>query len=278
MRAVGLTGVEAYAYDVPSPCQFSVSMITRPVSREVVQKKRVTILAKDRTGAWVGEVGKRFEASGYTVHWAGIDQPVEGHESIVSLLDSENPYLGHPSQEPSFLALKQLLYENRNSRLLWVMQETNFTCNDSSYGVMQGLARALRIELHQDISILEIDRWDAAAAKALVAVYERIQTVRQSQQSDVEYEFALHDGVVQIGRSHWASLSDQLSATPMPDMPRQLKIASFGHLETLYWAPKSIKSQLDAGEVELDMQYVGLNFKVSLPPPLFFVHQIQLYS
>ena len=265
LRSAGFTGAEVVERGDSSPFPTSVSIISRPASQTSSLPKEITLLTQVPSTGWAREVEERFQYKGYTVYWATLSQPPQNHRNIVSLLDIETPYFGHLSKE-AFNALQRFLGQSRESRLLWVTQETTLACSNPQFGTIHGLARSLRQEMSLDISVVEVDRRDSVAARTLVELYEKIQNARELSHLNVEYEFVLNDGIVYIGRAHWTSLSEQLSSIPPPHTPRKLDIGSFGQLETLQWVPKTINQPLGSGEVEVDIHYVGLNFRVTSPP------------
>jgi hypothetical protein len=276
LRSAGFTGAEVVEYGLPPPFQNLVSIISRPASQTSSLPKEITLLTQVPSTGWAREVEERFQCKGYKVYWATLSQPPQNHRNIVSLLDIETPYFGHLSKE-AFNTLQRFLEQSRESRLLWVTQETTLACSNPRFGTIHGLARSLRQEMPLDISVVEVDRRDSVAARALVEVYEKIQNARQLSHMDVEYEFVLNDGIVYIGRAHWTSLSEQLSSTPPPHTPRKLDIGSFGQLETLRWVPKTINQPLGSGEVEVDIHFVGLNFRVTfLSSPMGIKHSAHI--
>ncbi|KAJ5109662.1 hypothetical protein N7532_002307 [Penicillium argentinense] len=258
LRAAGFGGIDAVVYDAEPPCRSVASMIARPAV-EITFTKQISLLADDRTAKWPIEVEKHFQSRGYTVNWITLDQAGERHERVVSLLDIPVPFLGDTTED-SFTSLRRFFVENKDSLIMWVTKGSRVVCDEPHSGMIQGLARALRLELPLDICTLEVDTWDSRAVASLFDVYEKVQSARQASPPHTEYEFILHDGVVHTIRDHWTPISEQLAITLPPDTPRSLDIVSFGRLETLQWAPKNLKSQLDSEEVEVDIQFVGLNF------------------
>lgn len=99
------------------------------------------------------------------------------------------------------------------------------------------------------------------SAKAVIQVCEKILRSRAQSLPDPEYEFAFHEGDIKVGRYHWVPLIEQLTSSPLPDAARKLNVTAFGLLDTLQWAVKE-PSELGPGQVEVEMEYMGLNFKV----------------
>jgi hypothetical protein len=146
-------------------------------------------------------------------------------------------------------------------QILWVAKSTSLTCLDAVPGLIHGFARTLRAELLLDISILEVPAWNADSAQALIHVCEKIQQSRAQSPLDPEYEFLLHEGEIKVGRYHWTPLAEQLTSPPCSKAARKLTLTAYGLLDTLHWA-ETEECELGAGQVEVEMEYVGLNFKV----------------
>lgn len=260
LRAAGFTGADVASYETQPPYHTSFSLISRP-AEEVLTRKSIALLASaPATEEWTRAVEQQFRSQGYTINWVTLNQPPPKDECIISLLDFQGPFLDHMSEE-AYLKLQHYIKQVDASRFLWVTKAAQLTSNDPRFGYIHGLARTLRQELELDISIFEVDNWDAAAAEALVKVYEKIQRTRDIPHLDPEYEFAFHDDVVHVGRYHWSTLSEQLSPPSQKDTPRRLDIVSYGLLDTLQWTSVDDYS-LELGQVEVDIQYVGLNFRV----------------
>ena len=153
-------------------------------------------------------------------------------------------------------------------------RSTSHTCSDPMFGFIHGLARTLRAELLLDLSILEVPALDAASAKAVIQVWGKIQRSRAHSLPDPEYEFALHEGQIKVGRYHWTPLVEQLASPPRSDASRKLTLTTYGLLDTLHWAEKEASYELKEGQVEVEMDYAGLNFKVDFPCSKLILHSL----
>ncbi|KAL4900418.1 hypothetical protein BDW74DRAFT_182748 [Aspergillus multicolor] len=177
---------------------------------------------------------------------------------VISLLDLDGPYL-HNLCEDGFKALQTLL-SDFNQPILWVTKMSQFRCEDPRYGLIFGFARTMRHEKEADFSTFETDVFDDAAAKSVVSVVRKLQWSRAIEYIDPEYEFALDQGIIQVGRCHWVSPADHMNVDASKDLSRRLDIESLGSIDTLRWISFEDPA-LQEGEVEIDMQYIGLNFR-----------------
>ncbi|OJZ83134.1 hypothetical protein ASPFODRAFT_142034 [Aspergillus luchuensis CBS 106.47] len=263
LRAAGFTGSETIERDLEGSVQPLFTIISRPV-QEPIPDREVTILASnpEETG-WPGDVAVCFRNSGYKVHWSTLDNSPCSGQAVISLLEVDSPYFTQSSQE-QFSTLQRFLMHNKGCSILWVTQPSTLSCTDPRFSIIHGLARVLRRELSLDLSVLEMDSAGRPAPYTLVELHEKIQQARQKPDGDLEYEFALDGGVVHTARSYPTSLSDQLTTQPPIDTPRKLGIQQVGLTSTLQWVPGSVPQKLNSGEVEVEMSYVGLNFKDTL--------------
>lgn len=209
---------------------------------------------------WELDLASNFSDEGYTTRWSSLDESPPKGEFLVSLLDTEDALIVGLSED-TYPIFQRYIEQAQESKILWVTQSTSLACADAGCGLIHGFARTLRAELLLDISVLEVPAWDKKSAKAVVQVCQKIQKARGHSLPDPEYEFALHDGNIKVGRYHWTPLVEQLTSLPRPNAARKLTLTAYGLLDTLQWVHKD-QSELAAGEVEVQMEYVGLNFKV----------------
>lgn len=262
LRAAGFTGGETIERDLEGSVQPLFTIISRPV-QEPIPDREVTILASTPEEAgWPADVAACFRRSGYGVHWSTLDGSPCKSRTVVSLLEIDSPYFTQSSQE-LFLVLQRFLMQSKGCRILWVTQPSTLSCTDPRFSIIHGLARVLRRELSLDLSLLEMDAVGKPAPETLIELLQKIQQAREIPDTDLEYEFVLDGGVVHTARSYRTSLSDQLTTQPPIDTPRKLGIQQVGLTSTLQWVPGAVSQKLNSGEVEVEMSYVGLNFKVT---------------
>ncbi|KAI3004518.1 hypothetical protein CBS147346_4860 [Aspergillus niger] len=108
---------------------------------------------------------------------------------------------------------------------------------------------------------LQIDQFDETAIRPTLRVCKKFFEATDGQDTvDIDFEFALHDGIVYIPRFHWESLSDHLLREPDPTVPIKLDVGTYGSMNSLGWVEH--ESGLPGPhEVLVDVSYVGLNFR-----------------
>ena len=114
-----------------------------------------------------------------------------------------------------------------------------------------------------DFSIFETDVLDLEAAESVCQVYDSIKASRESEELDPEYEFSYQGGVVHIGRCHWTSLDkgDEGTTGLVEEMVMKLDVSTAGLLDTLHWTAIP-QGNLGDNDIEIQIRYVGLNFRV----------------
>ncbi|KAL4735276.1 hypothetical protein BDV11DRAFT_173962 [Aspergillus similis] len=259
LRSVGLSGVETIRRGIEPQDNASLSILSSLTAE--VPKKAITLLVKaEVTSPWSQLFKGTLEQQGYDVCICNLQAglPAEGEYLIISLLDMDDPYL-HDLSEDGFTALQGLLADIKQP-ILWVTGMSQFRCEDPRYGLVLGFARTMRHEKDADFSTFEIDAFDDKSAKSLVSVVEKILWSRADPEADPEYEFALYQGTIYVGRCHWVSPVDHMDSNSSMNLPRRLDIESLGSIDTLRWTPFE-DPPLEEGQVEIEMQYIGLNFR-----------------
>lgn len=73
------------------------------------------------------------------------------------------------------------------------------------------VARTMRSELSIDIVILETDSFSAATWTTLLRVFDHFQRCDKKPDTNLNYEFALSEGTVYVGRYNWLPIDQELS-------------------------------------------------------------------
>lgn len=224
----------------------------------------VSLLVTDKPGPWAESIAAKLSRQGYSVNWTTLDQEIPANEWIVLLLDLDGPYLHDVSTE-GFTALQKFFIKlTDNHRALWVTKMSQLSCEDPRFGLIFGLARTLRQEQMLDLSIFETASFDEQAADAFSSVLKKLMFSRKNLDAEPEYEFSYKDEVL-VGRCHWGGSKNETFTQSQQGTARKLGVGSFGLIETLEWVPYE-PCELPSASMEVDMHYVGLNFRVRLLP------------
>lgn len=260
LQAAGFMGVEADASGFGYPWDLKLGTVSR-VPYPVPSKKKINFLYGSNRERWSKTVKRLFTQDGYATDWCTLESLPPADEDVIAFLDLEGPFFDAISKE-NYDAFIQYL-SSRKGRTLWVTRPTQMSCKDPRFGFVLGLARTIRYEAMLDFGTLEIDNFDATAAKRVVDVYEKFARQHSTDHQDPECEFSLHQGTIYTARFHWMPLEQQQLPSPETDIPKSLEVASPGDLHSLAWAEKDV-GELGPDEVEVNITHVGLNFRVCI--------------
>ena len=258
------TGVDIAQHDNDEAYSLVATMLSTAKDPNVnVNKRQIGLLYLSGISDWGCELGSALSLAGYTVKWYTLHDAFPPGSDIISLIDLEGPFFDNLSAG-DFNLFKSHLPELSGSHVLWITKNLQIGCEDPRFSLALGMARTIRHELGHRFATLEVNKFDTAALDSVIKVFEKVKAQSDLPWLDPDYEYAHDDGNVLLPRLQWSSLNDQLAAVPHSSTPRSLDIACNGMLDTLQWVmPTPPPVELKEDEVELDIKYVGLNFKVS---------------
>jgi hypothetical protein len=153
-----------------------------------------------------------------------------------------------------------LLSESSPRSVLWITREDD----DPRRGLILGLARTIRIELSLPFATFEIRTLDSNILKSLIRVEQRMQLLQsQAEGSEPDYEYAVRGQDVSICRYYPEEINAVSVADTECSQSKRLKIGTCGLVDTLEWVQEDISAPGE-GEVQIEIKYIGLNFKVCL--------------
>lgn len=252
----GFTGAEAMAYDNVQPYQFNANIISRLASDEPTGE-HIGLLHDGPVTESARSIEKVFLQQGYSVDWYTLESPACGN--IVSLLDLDSPFFDGISQR-SFNLFRDFINRATAKSILWVARRTQMDCEDPRWAQTLAIARTIRLESSIPCATVEMDPLSQQASHLLVKVYKNFQS-RLSSGSEPDYEYSVQDDSVYTCRYHPTDLSERAAALRCPGGARRLSIESTSLLDTLHWVQDEPRLP-GPGEVEIDVRYVALNFKV----------------
>lgn len=225
--------------------------------------KEIAILYLSTVPGWARILAKDLERRGQLVTWVSFRQKPPPGIDLISVMDLEGPFFYNISPE-RFAQFQQFVSQIKGSRVLWITGSSQMSCNDSRLGLTLGVIRTIRHEVSPEFYTLEIDDFDDTSANATVQVLEHMGQQRNCSIVDPDREFAFHQGRLHVSRAHWISAQQELSMTSPSDCEAKfLDIGSYGLLNTLAWSERK-HCEMQNDEVEIDMKYIGLNFRVSI--------------
>lgn len=211
-------------------------------------------------------IEKAFTDDGFKITWFTLGEPLASNQNIVSLLDlGDSPFLADISEQ-SFTSLRNILSESSPSSILWITREAQLRNDDPRRGLILGFARSIRLEFSLRFATFEIQTLDSNILKSLIKVEQRMQDAN-SEDSEPDYEYAVRGENVSVCRYYPQDITTVDVAESESNRSKKLKIGTCGLMNTLEWVQEDI-SIPGQGEVQVDIKYIGLNFKVCLVLPL----------
>ncbi|KAJ6183837.1 hypothetical protein N7519_005138 [Penicillium mononematosum] len=232
LQAAGFRTPEAAVLDSDHPYQLNAMIVARP-EIDITPQKRVTLLTLSES-RYVGPLLQVLE-------------------------DRDTPFIIPGLAKSLCLTDKMNLIESLNEcGILWLTRLLQAKCQDPRFAQINGIARTIRNELLVDFATCEIDNLDVSLEK-LIDVYEKFQVRQEDETLKPEFEYAIVDNTVQVGRYHPFSLKDEQQAS-CSNGSMALRTSKPGRLAALHWAHEDTKT-LKGDEVEIDTYATGLNFK-----------------
>lgn len=102
---------------------------------------------------------------------------------------------------------------------------------------------------------------NAKSADDLIRVLARFQARHEDELLSPDFEWAIWNGQVQVGRFHPFTLPDELVVSE-PDEKAILDVKTPGRINSLHWV-RQPRENVEADEVEVQVHSAGLNFRVS---------------
>jgi SAM-dependent methyltransferase len=274
LTKANFTGVDAVRYANDRPLSLTTVILSRTkAADDNAIGGQIGLLYLSHITEWGRELEKALTLAGYTVTWYTLQEKAPTGCDLISLLDLEGPFFQYLSADEYDL-FRNYLSTLAESHLLWITKSLQITCDDPGFALVLGMARTLRNELSSKFATVEVDQFDDISIASVLKVLRALKVQSQRPWLDPDYEYALQDGKILLPRIQWSSLDQQLTDVPHLSAARSLDIEFNGIFDSLTWAismsPVS-QSDLKEHEVEIDMKYVGMNFRVSHGVPIYFI-------
>ncbi|KAF9772857.1 hypothetical protein IL306_009400 [Fusarium sp. DS 682] len=258
LQAAGFRTPDAAVLDSEEPNQLNAMIVARPAIDEL-QEKQVTLLTiSDSDTKSVIAVREALERRGYNVQRSVFsDTSIPDGQDVIAMLDDEEPFFEDIDQG-RFEAFKTLTTNLKDAGVFWITRPSQLHCSDPRFGQVLGISRTLRSEMLLDFATCEVDNIESSIEQ-IVDVFGRFQLRREDDTLKPDYEYAVVDNTVQVGRIHPFSAQANLDA-PSEDDPIALRTSKPGRLDALHWAGYQAPT-LKGDDVEVNVQAAGLNFK-----------------
>ncbi|KID66135.1 Highly reducing polyketide synthase gloL [Metarhizium brunneum] len=262
LAAAGLGSIEATVLDAEQPHQLTATIVARHDLPRETAPRRVTVLVDDENGAATRRMLSRLEDDGYAVTSCRLDGSPPVGQDVLSCLDLDKPFFENLS-EPRYQLLKDFLLALGGAGVLWITALSQRGCRDPRYAQVLGLARCVRSEMIADFATCEVDSFDNAQSMDMIP---RVLAKFENRDDDADdavksdFEWAIIDGQVQVGRFHKFALRDELLVSE-PAGKASLDIGTPGLVNSLRWVQQPREAELKPGDVEVQVHSVGLNFR-----------------
>ena len=261
LREAGFSGTDCVVLDEEPPYYFCAHMTSRAVA-DTQKPEAIAFLYMREKPEFGLQLSQLYEQAGATVYWRQLDDNKEHPQAAhtISVLDLGTPFFDEISESDYKTFIEYL--SKLKGGVLWLTRPAQVGCTDPRYGIVNGLARTIRVELTIDFWLLELTELDSRTLQASMSVCERFCN-RDPLKHGVDTEFVIRDGIVNIGRFHWSSLTKALEPEVQEGTPKQMVIQQYGLLSSLQWVQEQPEPLKDDG-VEVEIRCVGLNFRVCL--------------
>jgi SAM-dependent methyltransferase len=258
LTSAGFKELDGVVFDAEDPLQLSAVMVAKP-NIDYATAGKVTLLC-DRKQPEPASLIQQLQKRGLVVSKCHLGERLPSGQDVIAVLDITEPYL-ETVDDISWMQLKILVGSLGNSMMLWVTKLCQLHCHDPRYAQVIGLARTLRSETSAHFGTCETD--DVESTSELIAdVFTkfRFQPTSDHLAPDFEYEYAIFDNAVHVGRFYPFHLNEDLS-TSEPNDHFALEFVRAGRIDSLCWSPRPPEILKD-DEVEVETYAVGLNLRV----------------
>lgn len=267
LKGAGFAGLDAVVLDGEEPYHLNAIMVAKPQVDNFLtdQKKRVSLLCEATDDSYADCLSHQLQSRGYGVEIYRLRDELPKSQDIISLLDCSRPFF-EDIDEPRFQAFQHLLDNLGESSLLWVTHLSQVQCPNPSFAQVIGAARSIRTEMLLEFATCEVDDIPSSLDK-IVDVFAKFQAREEDESLKPDYEYAVVDGAVIVGRIYPFSLKEELFSATSSEDRLSLDMEKPGRLTSLKWSSRKGR-QLTGDEVDVDIYAVGLNFKVRTIPLL----------
>ncbi|KAI1099372.1 fatty acid synthase S-acetyltransferase [Jackrogersella minutella] len=256
LLAAGFDRIDGVVLDSDEPHQLTTTIVARPSESMRCTPRRVTVLCgEDEDG--IVHIVDQLEKDGYEIAKCKIGDPPPPGQDVISLLDISGPYF-EGMDSVRFESLRIFLRNLHDNGMLWITPLSQLGCEDPRYAQVIGFARTMRSEMLIDFATCEVKDFSSTADK-VVQVLAKFQRREDDDVLKPDFEFAICDGTIQVGRLIPFALKDELLIYE-PSDKAVLDVGTPGRLNTLHWI-RQPREDIRSNEVEIEIHSAGLNFR-----------------
>ncbi|KAJ6008477.1 Acyl transferase/acyl hydrolase/lysophospholipase [Penicillium herquei] len=257
LTAAGFLAPDAVVFDAKEPYQLGAVIVTRP-DLDAFSKKRVTLLALCQSSP-VKILREGLVNRGYVVDYRELNDTLllPAKQDVIAMLDDEVSFF-EDLDDQRLNSFKKLVENLKNSRLLWVTGLSQVQCYDPQFAQINGIARSIRLEMLVEFGTCEVDDISSSASK-IIDVFEKFELRQDAEILKPDYEYAILNNVVHVGRFHSFSPESELLQSKSGNSVA-LQVGKLGRLSSLHWSYQDTRV-LRNDDIEIEVHATGLNFK-----------------
>lgn len=253
--------------------QLTTTIVARNASSSKSPTKRITVLCEEQ-GTIVRQILSQLEKEDYQVTKCQLSDVPPAGQDVLSLLDTEKPFF-ETLDEGRFQSLKDFLHNLKDAGILWLTHLSELGCRDPRHAQVFGLARVIRSEMLAEFATCEVD--DLSNSESInntIRLLTKFQTREADETMDPDFEWAVRNGRIQVGRFYSFPLRDELLVSE-PDEAAILDVGTPGRINSLHWL-RQPREEPKANEIEVQVHSAGMNFRVGLHHSLLFSNTYML--
>lgn len=257
LKAAGFRMPDAAVRDAAEPYELCSVIVARPAIEKIPKSSVTLLMVSESENSKL--LLRSLENRDYKVHCCTIDDmSLPAGQDVIALLDDQGPFFEN-MENSRFDSFKHLINNLKECGIFWVTSLSQIQCQDPRFGQIHGIARTIRSELLVDFATCEVDEFTSCSDKIL-DVFQEFQLRRETDTFKPEYEYAIVENTVHVGRIHSFSMQEELAVAQETDNI-VLRTSKPGRLDALHWSRQEMAT-LKGDEVEIETHATGLNFKV----------------
>ncbi|KAK5055906.1 hypothetical protein LTR84_012456 [Exophiala bonariae] len=265
LLAAGFSGVEAVVRDDPVvDASVGANIIARP-QQSMQDYPTITLLLRQEqlNSDPANTLIDALTDLGFGVEICEFGSPLAPYQDIISLVELDVPFFSQISRN-DFENFQQIVAHLNSARLLWIMGPSQIESTNPDYSLTLGLARSVRAEMPLSFATLEADCLTNLSAHAISRVFKKFLDTANSVNPD--HEFVVKNGIVHVGRYHWASVTDELTLTQDTDsFSKTFQVSRKGTFAVGSWQSRPLEV-LGTSEVMIVSDFVTIGSQNSIAP------------
>ena len=266
LKAAGFTGVRTSVLDTEEPYHYCAAIVTQPaMSGEADSQHAVVVLCDQPKEGICKRLIAELQQKGLSATIARLGESLPSSKNVISTLDLEGGFFENVTPD-TLKAFQDLLRNRGQQKVLWLMPPTQVQCRDPRSAQSIGVLRTARAELEIPLFTLEISPSELEFSSLVMKIFDKVCSSADTEKLAPDKEYAVHEGIIKIGRYQPFMLRNELVAERSSDTAcvKNLEIATPGLLDTLQWTEMAESKALPSDDhVEVETKSVGLNFRVS---------------